>query len=178
MSYFKHFERVKYNGIDTVNILNSVITRYRSIKNTSLYYYYTLLDGERPEQTSYKVYSGNTEYWWLILAINNIVDPYHDWLMSSHEMEGFLKSKYGDDLDSVHHFENITDDSIEDGYNSTKWQAMLDNGEELPHDIRPVSNSEYEILLNERKRNIKIISERYIDDIQREFIDLMNRRNV
>jgi len=177
MAYFKHFDLIKYNGVDTVNILNSIIARYRSFRTSSLYYYYTLLDGEKAEDVCYRIYE-NTEYHWIILAINNIVDPYHDWMMGSQELEAFMESKYGDDLYDVHHFIDVTDGSTEDGYHSTKWQERLDNNEQLPHDIRPITNREYEITENETKRNVKVISHKFIDGIQREFEELMTARTI
>jgi len=178
MGYFEHFERVKYNNVDTVNIMNSVIARYKPFRSTSLFYFYTLLDGEKVEDVSYKIYE-TIQYWWIILAINNIIDPYHDWMMGSQELESFMEGKYGDDLYGVHHFINVDNDGrTEDGYNSQKWQNLIDNGQELPLHIQPISNREYEIIENEKNRNVKVISIDYIDDIQRDFEELMNNRKI
>lgn len=175
MSYFKHFETVEYNGYETVNILNSVIARHEPIKNSALYYYYTLLDGEQAEDVSYKVYQ-DSGFGWLLYAINNIVDPYHDWLMSAQCLESFMSAKYGDDLYGVHHFENINTNKWCDGYDSTKYQALIDDNQPVPHNIQVISNREYEILSNEDKRNIKVISMDYVNDIQEDFEELMNER--
>jgi len=178
MAYFKYFENVKYNGVDTVNIMNSVLARYKPFKGSSLYYYYTLLDGEKAEDVSYKVY-GYSKFTWILFAINNIVDPYHDWMLGSQELESFMESKYGDQLYGVHHFINVDNGGKrEDGYNSDKWQARIDADEELPLYIQPISNRDYEITLNDEKRNIKVISDVYIDKIQLEFENLMNVERV
>ena len=177
MSYFNHFDRVQYNGQETVNILNSVIARYRAIRESSLYYYYTLLDGEMPEDVSYKMY-GNVKYWWILVMINNVVDPYHDWLMSPRTLESFAHDKYGDDVLKVHHFENLTTNRNSDGYDSVIYQTLLDNGDEVPHNIQAVSNMEYETIENEKNRSIKVISEMYIQDIQDNFEDLMDDRRL
>ncbi len=178
MSYFEHFEKIKYNGIDTVNIMNSVLARYHPFKNSSLYYLYTLLDGEKAEDVSYNAYK-TTEYWWILLAINNIVDPYHDWMMGSQELEAFMEGKYGDDLYGVHHFIDVDNDGrTEDGYSSAKWQELIDNDLELPVHIQPISNRDYEIRENEKNRNVKVISIEYIDNVQRDFEELMNNRKI
>lgn len=177
MAYFKYFEKVKYNGVDTVNIMNSILARYKPFKNSSLYYYYTLLDGEKAEDVSYKEY-GYSKFTWILLAINNIVDPYHDWMLGSEELESYMDAKYGDELYGVHHFINVTTGKREDGYNSQKWQDLIDTNQELPLYIQPISNRDYEIALNEEKRNIKVISSKYIDKIQVEFENLMNIENV
>lgn len=177
MSYFKHFDRVNYNGQETVNILNSVIARYKPIKNSSLYYYYSLLDGEQAEDVCYKLY-GDTRFWWILLTINNIVDPYHDWLMSARTLESFMESKYGDDLDGIHHFENLTTGRVSDGYDSATYQALLDDNQAIPHNIQAIGNREYEVIDNETKRNIKVISDIYIQDIQDDFEALMDSRRL
>lgn len=175
MAYFKHFDTIKYNGIDTVNIMNSVISRQQQISKSSYYYYYTLLDGEQPEDVSFKEYK-DTGYWWILLAINNVVDPYHDWLMSSQCLESFMESKYGDGLYGIHHFESLESKKHIDGYHSAIYQALLDNDQPIPHNVQAISNREYEIQLNEEKRNIKVISSEYIRNIQDEFEKLMDER--
>ena len=173
MSYYKHFDKIQYNGQETVNILNSVIARYRPIRESSLYYYYTLLDGEKPEEVSYKVYK-NTRYWWIIVMLNNIIDPYHDWLMAPRTLDAYAKEKYGEvDMWKVHHFENLTTGRKSDGYDSDIYQALLDAGDEVPHNIQAISNMDYETIENEKKRNIKVISDVYIQDIQDNFEELM-----
>lgn len=177
MAYFKHFDRVLYNGQETVNILNSVIARYRPVRESSTFYYYTLLDGERPEDVCYKVY-GNVDYWWILVTLNNIVDPYHDWFMAPRMLESYMADKYGEDLYGVHHFENLTTGRISDGYDSAIYQALLDAGDEVPHNIQAISNVDYETIENEKKRNIKVISELYIQDIQDDYENLMNERKI
>ena len=176
MGYFNNFEIVNYNGRDTVNIMNSVLTRYKPIRKTELFYYHTVRDGETPETISYDEY-GTTEFWWIILAVNKIVDPFHDWLMSSYMLDKHLHSIYGDSLDGIHHYQDLISEKRCDGYDSDKYQALLDAGEPIPHDIKPVSNEEYAVELNEEKRKVKIIAPEYIQDIQDNFEEIMDERS-
>lgn len=175
MAYYKYFDKILYNDYETVNIMNSVIGRYKNLENSTLYYYHDVLDGERPEDISYQAYNGDSGFWWLIIMVNNVVDPYHDWLMGSEMLEAFINSKYGDNTYAVHHFENLTTGKRSDGYDSQKYQELLDNDEALPHNIHPVGNREYEIIKNEEKRSVKVISQEYIYDIVEEFEALMDK---
>lgn len=179
MSYFTHFDDIFYNADkqtfnQAVNILNSVAMKYSPIKDTTLYFYHSIQDGEKPEDISYRFYE-TTEYHWLIILLNNVVNPYYDWLLDSHEMESHLAQKYGDDQYKIHHFENLTTGRWVDEFDSIAFQDMVDNDIDLPFDISPVSIVAYEGMMNEEKREIRVIDARYIDDIIKQFEDLMSR---
>ena len=41
---------------------------------------YYVKDGETPESISYDFYD-TVEFYWTILLVNEIIDPYHDWAL-------------------------------------------------------------------------------------------------
>ena len=49
---------------------------------------YIILEGETPEQVSFKYY-GTTDYWWIIMITNNIRDVFYDWPMANSEVREY-----------------------------------------------------------------------------------------
>lgn len=179
MAYFSKFSKILYNPDGTisnkaVNIMNSIAMKYSPIKDTTLYFYYSIQDGEKPEDVSYRYYD-STEYHWLIILLNNVIDPYYDWLLSSHELDAHITDKYGEDQYGIDHFENLTTGRRVDEYDALAFQDMVDNDIDLPQHISPISIRAYEDEKNELKREIRVIDAIYIDDIVKQFEDIMSR---
>lgn len=49
---------------------------------------YIISEGETPEEVSYKYY-GTTDYWWIILIVNQVKDVFYDWPMSNSELREY-----------------------------------------------------------------------------------------
>jgi hypothetical protein len=88
MSYFNKFPLIEYtfdSGKTTkigVDILKRVGFK-ESIKNTiELFSEYEIIDGETPEMVSNKIY-GDPSLHWVIMLMNDIVNPYYDWPLST-----------------------------------------------------------------------------------------------
>lgn len=58
--------------------------------NSSFFYKYILQHGDTPESVSNKFY-GTDKYWYLILLINNIEDPFYDWKLSDYDCMDYAK---------------------------------------------------------------------------------------
>jgi hypothetical protein len=176
--FFDRFSKVQYDPNlighhNAVNILNSVMMKYSPIKDTTLYFYHSIIDGEKPEDVAYKHYK-TTKYYWTIILLNDIINPYYDWMLSATELESHMEDKYGDVLYSAHHFLNLLTDKRIDEYDELQYREMIENDEALPVHISPISNRIYEIELNEEKRQVKVISPKHIRDIIYQFDKLMS----
>ena len=74
--YFKNFEVVPYlfGNEKTVNVVQNLSTYVNLIDQvkdeTSLYENYYILDGERPDVLSYKLYE-TTEYYWTFYILKD-----------------------------------------------------------------------------------------------------------
>jgi hypothetical protein len=88
----------------TTALLNErtvVITDFfrRVVASTSFAGYQTylmpenVLDGETPDLMAYRFY-GNPQYHWVLLIINNIVDPYQEWPLASKNVAPLVYEKY------------------------------------------------------------------------------------
>ena len=75
MSYFRNFPLVDYNfGNEISSALFQNLTTYvdlvdRVSDDISVYETYTIMDGERPDSLSYKLY-GSTDYYWTFYFLN------------------------------------------------------------------------------------------------------------
>lgn len=134
------------------------------IKNKTALEAHYIKDGETPEILAYQAY-GSTKYHWVLLVINEIVDPRKEWPLTTRELIKYVKQKYGDsDVSSVHHYVRTADKvTIED------WDAAkLSNG-----DIEAVTNFQHEDNVNEAKRQIYLLNSRQLNDFVQQFKKLV-----
>jgi len=167
MSYFDMFPKVFYDnkGDGKYSVMTNLLRRVKLIDNAKLniidFDYYDVKDGETPEMIAHKYY-GDINLHWTILTVNEIVDYYEDWPMSVQRFEEFVKDKY-DNPQAIHHYE-ITQTS---GDTSVKIDVGM-NITEYPS-ATAVSNYQYEDALQEKKRQIRLIQPRYVNEFVKEF---------
>jgi|694.fasta_scaffold00231_19 hypothetical protein len=100
MSYFSNFPKMLYStslGVANPKAVTNIIAKVNflseSINNTSIFYNYSVKDGERPEDIAYKMYKDPKKHW-IILLSNNILDPQYDWVLSTNQLEDYINKKY------------------------------------------------------------------------------------
>ena len=105
----KHFRSYLYD-IDNTKNFKLVTDIFRRIKvreqlkeNAALFSTYDVPSGEQPETTSYKHF-GTTDYFWIILLLNDITDRYYGWPLSDQDFEKYVKDKYANPQ-GIHHYE-------------------------------------------------------------------------
>lgn len=114
-SFFQYFDEIVYDqdGIvqKAVNIVQSVQPANLDLGNFYIFQKYQVISGETPESVSYKLYN-TTDYFWTLLVINNIVNPYLDWPLSDDQIELMVAKKYGAGNEyNIHHYEWTGKDS-------------------------------------------------------------------
>lgn len=112
--YFQKFPLTFYtlDGNKTVDVVRNIFLRAvftNELKdNYSLYDEYDIVDGETPEIVAHKVY-GNSNLHWIILLLNDIIDPRYDWIISQNNLLEYVKAKYGvDSVNAIHHYEDAS----------------------------------------------------------------------
>lgn len=101
-NYFIKFPKTYYSFDDNKTLTNvmNITSRFsledKLKENTSAYYDYVIKDGDTPEIIAYKIY-GSSERHWIILAMNDILDPQFDWPMSYETFIKFVDNKYMDE---------------------------------------------------------------------------------
>jgi len=100
MSFFKQFPEVDYDiALDgtvskMVNIFRSVRPVQTFIDDPSLYQYYTIKNGERPDIVSQKLY-GTPDFYWTFFVINEFLhDGYKVWPMSQEQLYKYIETEY------------------------------------------------------------------------------------
>jgi hypothetical protein len=163
------------NTRTVIDILQRVKIR-DVLKNDYLVFYtYQVKDGETPEIIAHKLY-GSTQYHWIVLYCNDIVDPYYDWPMSGDNLIATIRKKYRtperDGLEyayqTIHHYEDLNGYVIDE----TTFKS-------LPlAERKQVSLYDWETSENERKRTIRLLDKRFLSQIDAEMENLMKRTLV
>ncbi len=153
----------KGNGKETFmkDIFRRVKVKSNAKNNIVEFDFYDVQDGETPEMIAFKYY-GDSQLHWTILVINDIIDYYTDWPMSVVKFESYMKEKY-DNPDAIHHYEisqtsGDTTEKIEVGLNTTDYPSA-----------DSVSNYQHEQNLQDKKRRIRLIQPKFINDFVDEF---------
>lgn len=117
MSYFREFPNIQYvnrfpnsKSNDEITIAKNLFKRAKLREDFSAqiaaFDYYSIQENERPEQIAEKVY-GDSNYDWVILLANNIINIYDEWPLDNVSFNNYLIEKYGSEesLQEVHHYE-------------------------------------------------------------------------
>lgn len=98
-NYFRHFPKTAYviDKNDDLNLVTNLIARVKfidTIKNiSSSYFKYDISNEDSPESLSYKFYGSASKHW-IILLLNDIVDPQYDWYKSYETLNKYIEEKY------------------------------------------------------------------------------------
>jgi len=121
--YFENFPVINYDGQEIRDITRRSVFVKNVSTNPLAFLPYTVEEGERPEDIA-NWYYGSTDYTWLVLMSNNIVDPYHQWPKSINEFNNYLIDKY-------------REQSGKEGNDILEW-ARGDNDENIVYYYRDV----------------------------------------
>ena len=180
-NYFTNLPKVGYdiNGtgkdsfLSVTNIMKSVRFKPSVLEDITDYYPYFVKEGERPDIIAHAQY-GNIGYAYLIMLVNDIYDPNFDWPLSSQIFEKFIINKYGSVTTAIsgvkHYYQIVRAEVARTGtseripevkfvVDETTYDA-LDSG-----DRTTLSNYDYEVELNDAKREIRLINPAFIRDI-------------
>ena len=183
---FKNFNRVNYDlkKNNKPVVLTNILNRFKIqeiVKNKqAVYYDYIVKDSDFPYSVAHKYY-GDPSLDWIIFLVNDIVDPLYDWPLNENKLEGLIKSKYGsisEAMKGVHHYEQILSPQKEIVDSNNKKRIIKERtivvdlttyNSLTPTSRKSVSNYQNEVNLNEDKRKIKLLDERYLNTILNEF---------
>lgn len=176
--YFDNFPKIFYDSVGqgnpkvVTNLLRRVAIRAKVKTNTMLYDTYDVKSGETPELIADKLYQ-DPELHWIVMLVNDITDRYHQWPMKEQQFNTFLNEKY-DNPDGVHHYEI----SQESGDTSTKIEvyaneALYTGDTDFYNSATIVTNREYEEREQDKKRQIRLLDPRYVDEFVDEFEGLI-----
>lgn len=184
------FPTIEMNGIKLKDISRRFIIKWIESRYSKPYWFNYRIDGWKSiENVAYDFY-GSCDYVWAVMIVNNIIHPVNDWLKKDEEVRAEAIKKYGEvNLNAPHHYEydgmlyttrtkTITDarktkatygNAIpKDVYEQIMKYRINPLNKIMVSDVKVVSNIEYELDKNERKRMVKIIYPDLIPNIERE----------
>ena len=186
--YFKPFPKIDYdlkkNGKS--NSLTNITLRFKVqealLSQSVIYYDYQVQEEDRPDIVAELYYQDSTLDW-LILIVNDIIDPQFEWPKEQYSLDKFIRQKYGrisEAQRTVHHYEKILNaqSTLADGTIVPERTVKIDQttynslaGDTLQGETgfvkirREVSAYQYEQDLNDERRNIKLLDEVYLPQI-------------
>jgi hypothetical protein len=148
------YHQFDINGKLILKIVKDITTnvRFRKyiLENITIFDEYDIKDGETPEIIALKYY-GNPEYHWIIMLSNQRYNWVEDFPKTSSALEEYTLAKYIDPY-AAHHWEK-------DGFVVMYFTPGASK----------ITNYEYEIVLNESKRRIKLITPKLLSQILNNF---------
>ena len=164
------------------NIFKRAVLRNDVFNEVTAFTKYSVEGDERPDQVAYKFYQ-DSGLDWVVLTTNNIIHVRDEWPMGNQDFLTYLNDKYtAQELSNVHHYETeIIRDSkgrliqpegltVPEGHSV----SFLDNGVlRTESKIKLFSFLQNEIDLNDAKREINILKERYLALFLEDFGEIM-----
>lgn len=178
MKHFIYYPKIEYSNNLAVNIMVRGKIRDAVLKNSGLYYKYTIEDGERFDIISNKYY-GNSNYVWAIFYANNIIDPVEETPKAHNDFMSFIIAKYGNiqtPSQTIHHYEykDVLSGKtyIIDRDTYYQYLSELEPETNTFKQVKSVTQFDYEFNLNESRRNIVVLNKSYLSSITNELENL------
>jgi hypothetical protein len=199
-NYFLDFPLISYSldNFKTEQVVTDILKRVVFTKefkeNSSYFQEYFVVHGETPEQISHRFY-GTTQLHWLILLVNEVIDPRFEWPTTEENLVRITQEKYGGEdsiftvrnaLDSngrrVETFFLLTENSTHD--NQTRLMLETDGEnftkqpilwlEDPPNTFRYETHYDIENDRNEKNRTVKILKPNIVSEILTKYKELIN----
>ena len=180
MSFFNRFPMLVYDvkNNDNYKLLPDILRRVKlrtAIRGSSMLFdTYDVREGERPEDIAFKWF-GDAQLHWVILMTNNVTDRYYDWPMNGVQFQEFLTDKYGaGSEDAIHHYEIPKSSGRLTAQGPTDYSHLVEVNSDTDN-ASSISNREYEERQQDKKRSIRLLDKRYLNDFIEEFNSLISK---
>jgi hypothetical protein len=197
-NYFYNFPTTYYINTDDNTNLDVVTDITKRIgfeqefkKNSAAYFKIIVTDDDTPEILAHKFYN-DVEKHWIILMMNDIIDPQFDWPMKEPDLYKFIESKYANNAspgqtgtdwaqnNTQSYFKIETKTIVQTGQITTEKISLdantyanvavtsasytLNDGYQLSVDVTKETQSyfDYEVETNDVKRNIIILRPEFV----------------
>jgi hypothetical protein len=185
-NYFTYFPTTQndINQRGSLTTVTNILRRFKikdSLKELAgVYYEYVIQEGDRPDTIAHKYY-GNSSYAWVVLLFNEIHDPLFDWPLFGKDFEEYIKGKYGSipaAQTEVHEYRRILSDAkrLYDGTVIHERYVVVDKTTYdtlAPTARRTIYKLDWELEVQEEKRKIKLLDEKYLDKIKVQVEDIL-----
>tara|TARA_Y100001937_G_scaffold14142_1_gene18899 strand:- start:137 stop:793 length:657 start_codon:yes stop_codon:yes gene_type:complete len=193
MGYFRELPDLLYQSpysnrisssayISAKNIFRRMKIRDDLKNNFSVFNKYEIRDGERPDIIAKNLY-GKSNLDWVVLITANIINVRNEWPLTSKELYDFTVSKYGlKNINDIRHYETtevknnrgivvLPKGKIVDKDFKIRKPDIANEATTTINPVRGVTYYEYEVDINEKKRNIDVLRGQYLQEF---IIDIKN----
>ena len=149
MRYFEYLPKDFYRLTDkpTLDVVTNITSRVAfndSLKtNSSSFYEYVVSDGETPEIIADKIYNNSNRHW-IVLLMNNIINPQFDWPLDEKSLNRYIEIKYAE-LANGQPVLNWTKTNIKSYFRTEK--RINDSTKSTKNEIIEVDESSYSNLV-------------------------------
>ena len=192
MGYFRELPELDYQSFLSDSNSSS---KYLRVKNLfrrtkirddlqnvfTIFNKYEIKEGARPDTVAEEFY-GSAELDWVVIITAGIINVRNDWPLSSKELYDYSLEVYGDSLNDVHHWETKEIKDLNGKLILPKGKVVdsdftIPNPDVYNATINPVAyvtNYDYEVINNDKKRSIYILKREYLqqflNDMRNEMI--------
>ena len=183
MSYFRELPNLEYQsflssrkGSDDYLLVKNIFRRVKlrdDLQNVfTIFNKYQIKEGARPDTVAEELY-GSSQYDWVVLVGAGIINVRNEWPLSDRDIYRYSEQLYGNDLNAVHHYETT---EVKDSRGRLIFPAskIVDSTFTIPDPNIPVqtlnpvvgiSNYEYEVIKNNKKRDIYVLKPAYLQQV-------------
>ena len=142
---------------------------------------YEIVEGARPDTVAEEMY-GSAELDWVVLMTAGIVNARDEWPLSDKEIYDYALDVYGNDLNDIHHYET-KEVKDQNGKLILPKGKTVDSTFTIPdpddyrltiNPITGISNYEYEVIKNNKKRSIYLLKpgylQQFLNDMRQEML--------
>ena len=191
MGYFRELPELDYQSFLSDSNSSS---KYLRVKNLfrrtkirddlqnvfTLFNKYEIREGARPDTVAEEFY-GSAELDWVVIITAGIINVRNDWPLSSKELYDYSLEVYGDSLNDVHHWETKEIKDLNGKLILPKGKVVnsdftIPNPDVYNATINPVAyvtNYDYEVIKNDKKRSIYILKRGYLQQFLNDMRDEM-----
>ena len=183
MSYFRELPNLEYQsflssrkGSDEYLLVKNIFRRVKlrdDLQNVfTIFNKYEIQEGARPDTVAEELY-GSSQYDWVVLIGAGIINVRNEWPLSNGDIYRYSEQLYGNDLNDVHHYETK---EVKDSNGRLILPAgkIVDSTFTIPNPNIPIqtlnpvvgiSNYEYEVIKNNKKRDIYVLKPAYLQQV-------------
>ena len=172
--------------ITVKNLFRKGYLRNDIFQDLTFFTKYQVKGDDRPDNVAYSLYN-DASLDWVILLSNNIINVQNEWPMPQANLERYLLDKYGNHeaLYGTHHYETqeVKNSSgvtilkegltVDSDFSVTYYDWMIDSLETKSNITTAVTNYEYEMEIENDKRNIFVLKSRYLNVVKDDLEEIM-----
>ena len=197
-SYFRQLPNLQYvsriagsknisDYIEVKNLFKKGKLRYDIFQELAFFEKYQIQGNDRPDNVAEKFY-GEPTFDWVVLLANNIINIQSEWPLLQNDLDSYLVEKY-DNYDvlynGIHHYEtSLVKNSqgvtivpagleVSSQYSVSYYDYFIDSQIETGNIATPITNYDYEIKLEDAKRNIFLLKPRYLNIVVNDMDNIM-----